>query len=343
MHKKLLLVMLVPILALSLIVVGCGDDDDGFYEGSPTFRGMQGSWVSDWVGLDVRESRWFTISANQLNMYDLNTLEGGLNFRVGFSELAHSDVRRDVPARDAAGIDQLQLLIAMNYFLVNMLNSESEHFFDASEWPLVTMANPTAWGFGAPDATNVVGNLGATLHSLGQGLSYDPVLWATIQDVNATFVGYTGFRGIENWFRRNVGISFDSHFHHQDVIGFFLDHATVREQLRFVEGFLSPPSPVVVGYGVIGVDGTNTPLLMNDPRVPFGGNLTPRRIVPFEWTLRHWETNREEANLHGLWVDWDANPHNQQIIILGTRDPDFWQTHMPLPLGVFSRGVPQGE
>ena len=74
MHKKLLLMMLVPILALSMVITSCGgDDDDGIFNGNPTYHRIQGVWFHD-DGLEGAQGHtlhWFLATPSQVAVSDL--------------------------------------------------------------------------------------------------------------------------------------------------------------------------------------------------------------------------------------------------------------------------------
>jgi hypothetical protein len=73
MLKKLLMVMLVPMLVLGLM--GCGDD---YETGMETVAAVQGSWY-DQGSSDV----WFILAAGQATVFDLD--RGNLAFRTEFN------------------------------------------------------------------------------------------------------------------------------------------------------------------------------------------------------------------------------------------------------------------
>ena len=81
MHKKLLLMMLVPILALSLVVVGCGGDD-GEFDGAGTYHRVAGIWYQALDGENV--NAWFTAVGNQAAVYD-GVGAAGVVSRTSFS------------------------------------------------------------------------------------------------------------------------------------------------------------------------------------------------------------------------------------------------------------------
>ena len=82
MHKKLLIAMLVPILAFSLVVVGCGSDD-GPVDGDffPSF--MQGAFHN----LSATDDRWIVMSGNQVTVFDSATYSSLFTFRTEFALL----------------------------------------------------------------------------------------------------------------------------------------------------------------------------------------------------------------------------------------------------------------
>ena len=72
MHKKLLLMMLVPILALSMVITSCGgDDDNGVFDGIPTYHRIQGVWYhSEGFLGDALTLHWFFATPNQVAVSD---------------------------------------------------------------------------------------------------------------------------------------------------------------------------------------------------------------------------------------------------------------------------------
>ena len=328
MHKKLLLVMLIPILALSLIVVGCGgDDDDDLFEGAATFRGFQGTWTQEWSASAQRPPVWFIATANQLAIMDINAAEGGLNFRTGFTEIAATEIRdTTVPGSEVQHVNHAALHRAMWVRLAEMHNPDSPYFVGAGRVPglTVTMSGGMphiARGFGGTTITN----LGATISSFVGG--QNPVLnWTSIGMINDSLFNHVSYRGFENFFRNLIGVNFHPHFHHATLINALVptaNNAVILDNLGFLPGT----------FGQLPAGNTALFRNPNDPD-------TPQRVVPFEWTLYDWDSSELVGSLHGIWIDGDGTAGDEVIVILGTRHPDFWQTHMPLPLGIFTRGTP---
>ena len=72
MLKKLSLLVLVPILALSMVIISCGSDDDTF-QGNPTYHSIQGVWYHNEGDLDAiaHTLHWFLATPSQAAVSDL--------------------------------------------------------------------------------------------------------------------------------------------------------------------------------------------------------------------------------------------------------------------------------
>ena len=294
---------------------------------NPTFRGIQGSWVNAWTPnvQNNRRAEWFTVSANQLSIFDISAGEVGVNFRTGFIELAAEEVRNVVPATEVSGINQERMIQSMNNRLLAMLNQNSPDYLDLSNIPNVTRVgnNWAFWG------SWTIPGLDAALGSFSAGLIPHGVDWETLHQLNSAFIS-TEVRDVENFFRSQLGINFHPFFNPpsagtHNMIGALAEYPWM-EWGRAAMGFTAST------FGLIGA-GNTAPILINPPAT------NPRRVVPFEWSLYHWEGSIQGGNLHGIWVDVDGTPANQLIIILGTANPNLWQTQMPLPIGVYRRGT----
>lgn len=320
MHKKLLLVMLIPILALGLIVVGCGSDDD-LFDGNPTFRGVQGSWHSAWT---ENPTQWFLVSANQISMMNAVTTEGGLVFRTGFTYLADGNIMDVVPATEIRTINQQLLLEALSERLALWHDVDNPGWWGDERMPAgVTFitTNPVAFGFG-PGTVAAPAGLATHLASFVDGLA-GPAMWETVNSFNSLMVTY-GSRELENFFRNELlGIGFAWRFRNDnlmEVLG-----APNNAGARATVGFAA---------GDMGTFVTDQPVFVNP------GTPQPERVVSFRWSLHDWETSDDEGTLEGLWVDWDGEPANQMLVLFSSVHPFYWQDNMPIDIGVFVRGTP---
>ena len=332
MHKKLLLVMLVPILALSLIVVGCGgdDDDDGMFEGDPTHRTIQGAWQNLWDGSGERPNYEFFILPNQFTLVDLAEDAGGRSFRVGFREIALEEIRNVLPAEIAGvemqGISHARFREVMGRMLLAM--HDPEYVAGVSGMTLVPTVGGTILGFqvGANPTASIAG-LHGTLFSWSAGLGgHLAPDWPTLNNLHSQLVANIGYREIERFFRAQLGINFHARFAEPRnmLLGMATTVAGVRDSELHSMGF----TPSILGT-VPGASPLITSIAGDQPNI----------IVPFEWTLYHWDTSAFEGSLHGIFVCPTGNVSEQFIVILGTRNPVFWQTQMPIPVGVYTRGT----
>ena len=347
MHKKLLLVMLVPILAFSFVVTGCGSDD-GPFDGDPTFRGIQGPWVSDWQGSE----RWFLITANQLVMMNPDTVEGGLAFRTEFRVRSHADITDRAQFHfDVDTISQDRLLTAMNWEIARWHNA-GRWWAAGAPTPFGVTYLDGAGGFvfpgAAPGDTFVPGLRDAMVTFFGENRTYRQVGWATINSLNALMLGnVSGAQGrtLENYFRGLLlGNNYAARFAHDNLMraltGAPITVGSEIELHRQAIGFGDGPGAAGTGtLGPLGID--NTMVIFRDP--PGAGTTAPpRTVVAFTMEMRCWDTNAHAGALHGLWVnpaEGASNTHEaqQRLVFFSSEIPYFWQDNLPIPIGVFSR------
>ena len=311
MHKKLLLVMLVPVLALSLIVVGCGSDDD-LFDGDPTFRGIQGSWESVWTGADAAPPQWFLATANQIMMMNPHTYEGGLAYRTGFTLLHQAGIRvTGLPATEVAYIDQRAFLDAMNAEIAAWLDAENYGWWTDDAPVGVT------WVAGAGleiNGTTVPDLMDAWDWSQGTGTG---IGWGTVQALNDLMFG-NNFRQLETFFRGQLGVNFAWKFRNNNMMAALADPfvAGSRDAVGFVAAELGTIAPASAVFAL---------------------DSAFDRVVTFRWDLVDWDTNEDRGTLHVMWLDHDSNAGDDLLIIFSSVGPYFWQDNLPLPIGVFAR------
>ena len=316
MHKKLLIAMLVPIFAFSLVVTGCGSDD-GVFDGAPTHRAFSGSWVN--LSLDPANEpiSWFLISATQLALMDvtdewnLPLYEGGLIFRTGFRETAASGIRETTLPVELNHISQHLFLQAANRWLLAQQDGgiATEELRDIIDdlFPGFLDAMDNLYNADYNEL-NLAGNVG--------------VDWPTIAGINSHLVNSEGIRLLENWFRGQLGLTFPARWHNEFVLNAFVQNDDFVDRLEAL-GFQS---------GMLEELNTTIPLFNLDDVID-----GPERVVPFILEVHHWEDSSSYVPMHGIWIDFNGTPEGQRLVFFSTQAPDWWQTNMPLPSGVFQR------
>ena len=319
MQKKLLLMMLVPILALSLVVTSCGGDDEvGVFDGSATYHLIQGVWYS---ANEVNPDAWFVLTGNQATVSDPIGATGvatrtefifGLPFESRF--VSQRAFLNDVLAEMVPLANALPAPPAGS-------TAASPGAGNVARALLGAPGNPTAFSFVVPVADQDPEE--PNLIQLAGAFDVNNTEWSDILLLRTNSmirqVVETAFRNALG----NMGVGTDLAFADANLVDELVlgGDPTMRE--IFVSGVLGDLG-LTDGYRLFGFGGTNLPM----------------RFVPFRMEFRTFRHADLAGYVEGFWADFDGAAEGQRFIVLRQEVAQVVENLFIPHIGVYGRLMP---
>ena len=308
MHKKLLLMMLVPILALSLVVVGCGGDD-GEFDGAGTYHRVAGIWYQVMEDADGNEilTSWFTAVGNQAAVYD-GVGAAGVVSRTSFSfvGLPGNAMYR------GRYVDQL----AFRREFVRRLNE-------------ATFPGTTDLAFPPAAVTPVVP--GSVVIPPG----------STWMDLWQSNVGGTGVaRDLANEVFMGM---FPTGFFGREIRNLLTAGGTPLWMWLVWDGLLFDASTIADFDGVFMIDVSGVPTpgphFMDNPDALF-----PWTLIPFRMNFHAFYGGREIGRISGFWAEEVVGVFDtQMLVVTESHVVEVAENLFIPPFGPYQRNMPEGS
>ena len=290
MHKKLLLVMLVPILAFSLVVIGCGGDD--VFDGNEAPSWFQGAFESERIG--GADNTWFVITGNQITMFDQD-MEARIAFRIDFSILGGTTWLQFAGNALEANVSQEKMIQRMAIVMMDQLIDVDGY------WMLGTIGNISEDSLTLiEELAEFDGNLDTIAGQMAfNALLGDDEFWYILSDWSQTYAAINSIfmeGGTPVAFCR---LTFPRVWGADEVMRDFVDGET-----EFFDAATLGAWQAIAGWDGYLFASFNA------------GHDMADRIVPFRIEYRHFDSEELLGYNEGFWVLPDNGaPENQFLII----------------------------